>query len=215
MKIFIKNNYRYFLTITFLLCLLLIAGFLFYENVFRIFYSLNNSYGVLRYLFVQLFKNKKVYPEFNYAQVIENFGYKYNEYLPSDWNEFGNSFVLSLRFLIMLDFYGLFLGNASEIILSILLILLCLVLIIPIYILIKELFFKENGKTGDSQGLVRFKAFEKKYLMPIYQWIKDENDFIKNCRFHTLFKWIFIVELAYMCNALPFLLTRHFYSYLA
>ncbi len=207
MKMFIKNNYRYFLTIAFLLGLLLIAGFFFYENVFRIFYSLNNTYGVLRYLFVQLFKNKKIYPEFNYAQIIENFGYKYNEYLPSDWNEFGSSFVLSLRFLIMLDFYGLFLGNASEVILSILLILLCLVLIIPIYILIKELFFKENGKTGDSHSLVRFKAFEKKYLIPINQWIKDEIDFIKNCRFYTLFKWIFIVEIAYMCNALPFLLT--------
>ncbi len=204
MKKFLRNNYRYLFTILFLGGLLFVCIYFFYNNVFRIFYSLKSGYGVLRYLFLQLFKNEKVYPEFSYSEIINNYSSYYGDMLPSNWDEFGSKFALSFKLLFLGDFYFTFLGDISQGFLTILLILLFIVVLIPIFIILKEQFFKENNRKGDSKWLIRYKAFEKKVILPVIDWFKVEISFIKNCRFHKVIKWIFIIELVYLTNALAF-----------
>ncbi len=204
MKKFIANNYRYLFTFLFLGTLLFICVYFFSNNVYRIYYSLKGSYGVLRFLALQLFKNKKVYPEFNYSEIIKNYSSYYDGLLPSNWDDLGSKFALSFKLLIVGDFYFTFLGDISQGFLTVLLILLLIIVLIPVYILIKEQIFRENGKKGDSKSLVRYKSFEKKFIAPAIDWFKVEINFIKSCRFHKAFKWIFIIEMVYLTNALPF-----------
>ena len=187
----VKSDYRHYICIGITVFFLSLIPWLFYFQHLRIWEALVDVKNSIIFYFVELF-------EFNYSgelTILEftktplemplNLPNTWEEFVLL-WNKYWEIFITKENFIKYIEWLGDVLYYTSKV----------LIIFLPIFMVVYvAMQFSttegNNNYNEDSEALKKWRRFEKKYYVPVKQWILGFIDFLKqNPYYYKAWLWI-------------------------